>query len=128
MKRDAETHAAEDMKRKENIEARNTADSMAYQAEKALEELGDKVPQDVKNQVTTKASEVRKLLEDPNANTEAIKRATEDLTKVVQKIGEAVYQQPGGGVPGAEGFTPPPGGEQPDSGDEDVIDGNFKDA
>ncbi len=127
MKREAEAHAADDLKRKENVEARNTADNMAYQAEKALEDLGDKVPQDVKNQVTAKASEVRKLLEDPNSNTAAIQHATEELTKVVQKIGESVYQQPGG-TPGAEGFTPPPGGEQPRSGDEDVIDGNFKDA
>ena len=132
MKREAELHAAEDQRRKEQVEARNDADNMAYQAEKALEDLGDKVPEDVRNEVTAKVSEVRKLLEDANASTEAIKQATEELTQVVQKIGAAAYQQagpmPGDGMPGAEDFTPPPGGEQPPSPDDDVIEGDFTEA
>ena len=133
MKSEAEAHAAEDLKRKEQVEARNNADNMAYQAEKALEDLGDKVPQDVKDQVNAKVAEVKKVLEDPNASAESIQNVTEELTKVVQKIGEAAYQQagpmPGGGMPGAEGFTPPPGGgDQPGPEGDDVIDGDFKDA
>jgi molecular chaperone DnaK len=132
MKHEAEAHAAEDQERKAQVEARNNADNMAYQAEKALEDLGDKVPQDIQDQVRAKAEEVKKVLEDPDASTETIERATEELTKVVQKIGEAAYQQQGpmpGGMPGAEDFTPPPGDdEQPGPSDEDVIDGDFKDA
>ncbi len=134
MKREAEMHAAEDQRRKEQVEARNNADNMAYQAEKALEDLGDKVPEDVRSEVTAKVEEVKKLLEDPDASTEAIKQATEELTQVVQKIGTAAYQQPGGpmpggGMPGSEGFTPPPGGEQPPSSpDDDVIEGDFTEA
>ena len=135
MKTEAEAHAAEDEQRKAQVEARNNADNMAYQAEKALEDLGDKVPQEVQDEVRAKAEEVKKVLEDTEASAESIEQVTEELTKVVQKIGEAAYQQQGptpeGGMPGAEDFTPPPGGEeQPDSGngDEDVIDGDFKDA
>jgi molecular chaperone DnaK len=141
MKQEAEAHAAEDEERKKQVEARNNADNMAYQAEKALEDLGDKVPQDVQEQVRSKVENVKKVLEDPEASADTIEKATEELTQVVQKIGEAAYQQQGqgpmpGGMPGAEGFTPPPGGgEQPgpsDDGDinddEDVIDGDFKDA
>ena len=132
MKTEAEAHAAEDEKRKAQVEARNNADNMAYQAEKALEDLGDKVPQDVQDEVRAKVDEVKKVLENPESSAESIEQITEELTKVVQKIGEAAYQQQGpmpGGMPGAEDFTPPPGDEeQPGPSDEDVIDGDFKDA
>jgi molecular chaperone DnaK len=134
MKTEAEAHAAEDAQRKAQVEARNNADNMAYQAEKALEDLGDKVPQEVQEEVRAKVGEVKKVLEDQNASAEQIEKVTEELTKVVQKIGEAAYQQQGpmpDGMPGAEDFTPPPGGNEPPSsgpGDEDVIDGDFKDA
>ena len=132
MKTEAEAHAAEDTQRKAQVEARNNADNMAYQAEKALEDLGDKVPQEVQDEVRAKAEEVKKVLEDPNASAEQIEKVTEELTKVVQKIGEAAYQQQGpmpGSMPGAEDFTPPPGGDEPpEPSDEDVIDGDFKDA
>ncbi len=132
MKTEAEAHAAEDEKRKAQVEARNNADNMAYQAEKALEDLGDKVPQDVQDEVRAKVEEVKKVLENPEASAESIEQVTEELTKVVQKIGEAAYQQQGpmpGGMPGAEDFTSPPDGEeQPGPSDEDVIDGDFEDA
>ena len=114
MKTDAEAHADEDRKRKELVEARNNADNMAYSAEKALEELGDKVPEDIQDQVNGKVAEVRKALEDQNSDADTLKRVTDELSKVVQKIGAAAYQQQGpmpGGMPGAEDFTPPPGGE-----------------
>jgi molecular chaperone DnaK len=129
MKDDAERHADEDRKRKELVEARNNADNMAYSAEKALEELGDKIPEDVKNRVTEKAAEVRRILEDENASTETIKHATDELSKVVQQIGAAAYQQ-GTPPPGAapEGYAPPPEDQTGSSDDEDVVDGEFKDA
>jgi molecular chaperone DnaK len=137
MKSEAEAHAAEDQKRKAQVEARNNADNMAYQAEKALEDLGDKVPQDVQDQVRAKVEEVKKVLEDPDAPSERIEQVSEELTQVVQKIGEVAYQQQGpmpGSMPGAEDFTPPPGDAaqaSPDdsaASDEDVIDGDFEDA
>jgi molecular chaperone DnaK len=131
MKADAERFADEDMKRKEMVESRNNADNMAYQAEKALEELGDKIPEDIKNQVTEKVAEVRGVLEDQNADAETLKRVTEELSQVVQQIGAAAYQgeagpPPAGGAP--EGYAPPPEGQAGPSDDEDVVDGEFKDA
>jgi molecular chaperone DnaK len=130
MKEDAERFADDDIKRKEQVESRNNADNMAYQAEKALEDLGDKVPDDIKSQVNDKVAEVHKVLEDQNADTETIKRVTEELSKVVQQIGEAAYQQAGPPPTGApEGYEPPPEGQTgPSDDDEDVVDGEFKDA
>jgi molecular chaperone DnaK len=131
MKREAELHADEDRKRKEQVEARNNADNMAYQAEKALEELGDKVPDDIKNQVNEKVTEVRKVLEDQNADAATINQATDELSKVVQQIGAAAYQQAGPPPAGApEGYEPPPpeGQTGDSSDDEDVVDGEFKEA
>ena len=130
MKNEAEQFADEDRKRKELVEARNNADNVAYSAEKAMEELGDKVPDDIKNQVNEKVAEVRNVLEDENSDAETLKRVTDELSKVVQQIGAAAYQQEGPPPPtGApEGYAPPPEGQSGPSDDEDVVDGEFKDA
>jgi molecular chaperone DnaK len=129
MRDEAEEHAEEDRKRKENVEARNNADNIAYAAEKALEDLGDKVPAEIKSQVEEKAAEVRAVLDDPQADTEKIKSVTEELSKVVQQIGAAAYQQTGPTAgPGPE--APPPD-DQPGPDDEDegeVVEGEFHDA
>jgi molecular chaperone DnaK len=129
MKIDAETFADEDLKRKELVESRNTADNMAYSAEKALKDLGDKIPEEIKTQVNEKVAEVRNALADENSDAETLKRVTEELSKVVQQIGEAAYQQ-GPPPPEAppEGFTPSPDGQTSSGDDEDVVDGEFKDA
>jgi molecular chaperone DnaK len=130
MKEEAERFADEDRTRKEQVEARNNADNMAYQAEKALEELGDKVPEDIKNQVNEKVAEVHKVLEDQNADAQTLKRVTDELSKVVQQIGAAAYQQAGPPPAGApEGYAPPPEGQTGSTDDdEDVVEGEFKDA
>jgi molecular chaperone DnaK len=136
MKQDAEQHADEDIKRKETVEARNKAENMAYTAEKALSDLGEKVPEDVKTKVNDKVAEVRKVLEDENADSETLNRVADELGQVIQEIGAAAYQQqPGaegaGPMPGAEGAEPegppPPDGQSgPD--DEDIVDGEFRNA
>ena len=130
MKAEAEAHAEEDRQRKERVEARNIADTTAYQAEKALEELGDKIPDDVKSRVNEKITAVRSLLDNENAETEAIKQATEELSKVIQEIGAATYQQTPPDASGAAGYStpPPPEGQSGPSDDEEVVDGEFKDA
>ncbi len=130
MRREAEQHAEEDRKFKEKVEARNTADSMAYQAEKALEDLGDKVPDDVRAQVEEKVAEVRKVLEDQDADAETINRVTEELTKVVQQIGAAAYQQEGptAGPGGAGPDVQPPEGDEGSDDDDDVVEGEFRSA
>jgi molecular chaperone DnaK len=122
MREDAEKFAEEDLKRKENIEARNQADSTIYAAEKALTDLGDKVPGDVRTNVDEAVAKVRSALE--SDDTDMIKSTTEALGQVIQSIGAAAYQQaPEGGVgPDPMGGTP----DQGDGPDEDVIEGEFK--
>lgn len=129
MRQEAEEHAEDDLKRKDQVEARNHADTMAYTAEKALEDLGDKVPEEIKTQVNEKVAEVRAALDDPNADTETLKNVTEELSKVVQQIGAAAYQQeaPGAEMPEAEMPGEEPAGET-GSDDEDVVEGEFHDA
>jgi molecular chaperone DnaK (HSP70) len=122
MRKDAEAHAEEDRKRKELIDARNTADNACYTAEKALKDLGDKVPADVKKKVEDEVAKVRGLLNSDDA--EAIRKATDELFQVVQQIGASVYQQPGGPAAPAPGEGPQPG-QQP-GGEEGVVDGEFR--
>ena len=129
MRKDAETHADEDRHRKELIEARNNADNTAYSAEKVLRDLGDKVPGDLKSQVEDAVAQVRQVMS--SEDVAAIRKATEDLTQVLQQVGTAAYQQSGPEAGGPEGAQPggPDGG--PDSGpdgDEEVVDGEFRNA
>jgi len=90
MKKDAEAHAEEDVKRKELIEARNHGDNTAYAAEKALREFGDKVPEDMKAEIEAKVAEVRETVE--GEDVEAMKTATDELGQLIQKIGASVYE------------------------------------
>ncbi len=91
MVREAEAHADEDRKRRDLIEARNLADSLAYNAEKTLRDLGDQVPAEIKSQVEEKAKAVREALE--TDDTDRIKQATEELSTAMQQIGQAMYAQ-----------------------------------
>ncbi len=101
MQKAAETHAAEDTKRREEVEARNAADTLAYTAEKTLRDHKDKIPAELNQEVEGKVSAVRSALQ--GSDVEAIKTASQELNDVMQKVGAAVYQQP----------PPPPGGETP---------------
>ncbi len=87
--KDAEAHAAEDKKRKEEIEVRNNAESLVYNSQKTLEELGDKVSGEEKAKVETEIENVRKALE--GTNIDAIKESTEKLTKVFYDLSEKLY-------------------------------------
>lgn len=88
---EAEAHADEDKKKQEEIEIRNNADSMIYTSEKTLDELGDKVNADQKTKVEGLVKELRELI--GGDDLAAIKAKTEELTKAVQEIGAAIYQQ-----------------------------------
>jgi molecular chaperone DnaK len=133
MKHDAEVHAEEDRKRKELIEVRNQADNMVYTAEKALRDLGDKVPAEVKSKVDAEVAKVKQVRD--KENTEEIRKASDSLAQVIQQIGASVYQQQG---PAAGGSTPPPpppgpeggsdGGPSSGSNGDDVVDGEFRNA
>ena len=118
MRKDAEEHADEDAKRKELIEVKNLADNTAYGAEKAIKDLGDKLPDEIKTEVEEAVAEVRKVQD--SEDVEEIKKATDSLTEVVQKIGESVYEEP---AAPAEGEDVPPEEEAPADDDEDVVEG-----
>jgi molecular chaperone DnaK len=121
MVEDAEKHREEDRKRKEEIEARNIADNTVYTAEKFLKEQGDKVPDDVRTDVESKAEALKKAIDSSDVG--AIKQRTEELGQALQQMGAAMYQGAGPSAP------PPPGdkGETPES-DEDVVEGEFSEA
>ncbi len=125
MRREAEVHADEDKKRKELIEAKNNADNAVYTAEKALRDYGDKIPADTRSKVEAEVANVKKEME--GSDVETMKHATDQLFQVVQQIGATMYQQgePQAGAPGPE--AGPEQGQRP-GGDEDVVDGEFRNA
>ena len=97
--KDAEAHAAEDKKRKDEIEARNNAESLVYNCQKTLDELGDKVSGEEKAKAETEIDNVKKALE--GTDVDAIKQATEKLTTVFYSISEKLYSQTAGAAQGA---------------------------
>jgi len=116
MHREAEMHAAEDAKRREEVETRNAADTLAYTAEKTLRDHKDKIPSNLNQEVESKVQAVRSALQGTDIN--AVRRAMQELSEVMQKIGAAIYQQ----QPPPPGGQPPPGGE----GGEGTVEGEFK--
>jgi len=89
--KEAEAHAEEDKKRQEEIEVRNNADSMIYTSEKTLEELGEKVDSEKKSKIESLVKELREVV--ATDDIDAIKAKTDELTKVVQEVGAAIYQE-----------------------------------
>ncbi len=127
MRKEAESHAEEDRKHKELVEARNYADNTAYTAEKTLKDYGDKVSADLKDQAQKGIDHLKSLMQSDNS--EEIRKATEDLGQIIQKIGGSMYQQPENPAAGPTGPTGPAGepgpGDQKPGGD-DVVEGEFK--
>ena len=127
MVKDAESHAAEDKKKREAIEARNQADSMIYSTEKSLKEVGDKVDAVDKGTIENKIADLKKVMDGEDA--EAIKKATDELAQAAHKLAEAMYAktQTEGGAETAGHQTD---GEQQAGGakpkDEKVVDADFE--
>ena len=121
MQREAETYAEEDRRRREEVETRNAADTLAYTAEKTLREQGDKVPSDLKQQTEDKIAQVRSALQGPDIN--EVRRTMQELSEALQRVGAAVYQAPP--PPGAEA---PPGEEPPEGKppEEGTVEGEFR--
>ncbi|MBM4429682.1 MAG: molecular chaperone DnaK, partial [Chloroflexi bacterium] len=118
MVRDAERFAEADRKRKEEVEVRNNADSLAYSAEKTLRDLGDKVPADVKNEVEGKIAAVRSALQGQDVG--RIRSTAQELNEALQQIGARMYQQSGP-------TEPPPGGQAgPEQADDGTVEGEFR--
>ena len=104
MQKEAEAHAADDAKAKEGVEARNNADSLAYQCEKQLKDLGDKVPGNLKKDVEDLVTKVRDALK--GSDTDTIKSATDALQAKFQEVSSELYKQAS-----AQQAPPPPQGD-----------------
>mgnify|MGYP004564228997 FL=1 len=125
MVKEAEAHAAEDKAQKESIEIRNNADSMVYQAEKLIKEMGDKAEAGQVDKAKAAIEKVKEALK--GTDTEAIKKATEELQEPLHAISAAAYQQAQQAQQTAGGQQGGQAGQQQSSGkqDDDVIDAEF---
>ncbi len=127
--KEAELHAAEDKERKEAVEVRNEADSLAFRAQKSLSEYKDKIPSNIASEIQSRIDAVKKALEGQDAA--LIKAKTAELQTHMQKIGEELSKAGQAGPQGAAGPTPPPQGAKnakPDIEDAEVeiVDDNEK--
>lgn len=122
MVKEAEANAAEDKKRKEEVEVRNNADSLIYNAEKTIKEMGDKADKAMAENVQKAADQLRETLK--GSDVEAIKRDTEALQKPLYELASEVYKN-AGPQEGAEGFDPAAAGAQ-DAAGEKVVDAEYK--
>ena len=124
--KDAEAHASEDKKRKEEVEVKNNAESLIYSSQKTLDELGDKISGEEKAKVEAEIENVKKALE--TNNTDTIKEATEKLTQAFYQISEQLYKQNaaanGANAAGAEGQNASDAGTANNDGN--VYDADYK--
>jgi len=123
MIRDAQQHAQDDARAREEADTRNQAETLIYQTEKTLRDLGDKVPSDVKNDVQSKLTNLREAQE--SGDLERIRSTRDALQQATLRLGEIMYQQsaPGGGAPGADGH-----GETGEAGAEEAHEGEVIEA
>ena len=119
---EAEQHAEEDKKRQEEVEIRNNADSMIYTAEKTLDELADKVQPEQKTKIEGLVKELREVV--GGDDLAAIKNKTEELTKAVQEVGAAIYQQAQQEQAQQQGQDAGQAGQDPQ--DDDTIDADYE--
>jgi len=126
MVRDAQAHAEEDRQRRDEVETRNQADALAFQADRTLRDLGDKVSAEDKIDVENKTEAVRTALK--GNDLDAVKSASQALAEALQKVGTAAYQA-AGSAPGDENGSGPSGGdgsEPSHEGEEEAVEGEFK--
>ncbi len=127
MVKEAEAHAAEDKKQKESIDVKNQADSLVYQAEKAIKDFGDKGDKALVEKVQAAAAKLKETAK--GGDTDAIKRDIEELQKPLYELSAAAYQAAGAQAQGAPGAGPEagsqPGAEQSKSEDDNVVDAEY---
>jgi molecular chaperone DnaK len=121
--RESREHESEDRRRRELVEARNNADSLAYQTEKTLRELGERVPAGERSNIESKVNALRETIKGDDLA--AIRQQSEDLQNAFHALTQQLYaQQPGGPTPGTDG-----GGQgQGPEGDDEVVEGEFREA
>ena len=118
MVREAEQHAAEDQRRREEAELKNRADNLAYQAERMLRESGDRVPSDLKLEIESQVQTIRRALEQNEVS--ALRGAAEALERAIQRVGQAAQAQ-------GEPVGATSGGRRPDGqGAPDTVEGEFR--
>jgi len=131
MKKEADTHAEEDKKKREVIDLKNQADQLIYSTEKTLKEHGDKVSAETRGKIESALNNLKEVVKGDNAN--AIKKATENLATAGQELGKVLYEEaakkqaasgPSGGA--EQPPPPPPEGEVKRKGGDDVIDAEFE--
>jgi len=119
--KEAEAHAAEDRTRREEVELRNQADQMVYQAEKVLKDNADKIPADVKSEIDAKMDALKEASKGSDVST--LRRAMDEFNEALQKVGQHIYQEAGAS-------NSPPGSAGQGSGDEksqdDVVDADYR--
>jgi len=123
MKKDAESFAEVDSRRREEVEVRNQADSLAYTAEKTVRESGEKIPADVRADIEGRIKDVRDAISSDSSSAETIRNAMTALSEALQRAGSAIYGQPGDGA--AEG-APPEGGEGEAPAEEGTVEGEYR--
>ena len=117
--KEAEENADADRLRREAVDARNLAESTAYQADKLIEEHGERLPEDVKSDIQSKTSEVRTVLADENADSERVKAASEALQQAMMAAGQHIHAgAAAGAAPGGDEGQQPP--------DDDTVEGRFR--
>ncbi len=125
LRKEAELHAADDLKAREAVEARNQLDNIVFQVDKQLNELGDKVPVDKKTQIESMIGDARKVLEDKDASTETLKAEAEKIQKTFGEVAQNLYsqQQAAGAEQGAQAGA----AEEPKQAkDPNVVDADFE--
>ena len=123
MVKEAEAHAEEDKKRREDAETRNSAEQQAYSIEKLLKDNKDKLPEDVHSEVSEAVNDLKKALEGDDI--EPVKTAQEKLSSVAQKVGEAIYQADAASQGAADSASSAGGTTSSD--DEDIVDAEIVD-
>lgn len=129
LRKEAEKFADQDKNKKEQVQVRNELDSMVYQCEKQLEELGDKAPEDLKTKITTLLTDTKKVLENSESSLDDLKTAKDSLQKGFEELGQEVMKS--GGMPGAgstdgPAVEPDEGGEDSKKNDDDIVDADFE--
>jgi molecular chaperone DnaK len=124
MVKDAQSHLEEDKRRREEVEARNNADSVAYQVERQIRDLGDRVPVNEKARAEQLITEIRELVKNNSSDVAKLRQLASDLQQVAHALSSAAYSQTSA-ASGSNGPNRAPDGA-PRTGAEDVIDAEFK--
>jgi molecular chaperone DnaK len=126
MVREAEQHKAEDEQRKDVVDVRNQADSLAYQVEKTMHDLGEKVDGSTRADLEAKINDVREAIKTDDVN--RMRHTMEALQQASMKLGESMYAGQPGGANGAQPGGNGAGGTPEGGGEEDVVEGEFREA